>query len=696
MAISLHASPQELAKAKWESSGLDDTHAKTLNLAVLSPVQTKALGPNFEAEVSLKIPYFHPDGKVNPEFFRVRYLTLSGFRSAQEKPHRYMQPSIPGVPVGIYLPPLLPRTWKDILADPSVCIYFTEGELKASSACARALPTIGLGGVYNWMSSKQGIPFHPILEAAVWKGRTVCILFDSDAATNSMVVGAQTRLSRELANRGARPFIASIPAAEDGKKQGLDDFLVAQGLEKLQGVIDDAPPFLEAQALWEFNEEITYILKPGLVVRRRDGFKMSPKQFVDHAYANRHYFEIKDTKDGTKMVRKSLSKHWLEWEQRFELERMTYIPGKPQITCSKCLPGALPHRHDESWNTWRGWGCQPKAGNVDPWKWLLDFIFKGTPPEYREWFERWCAYPLQHPGEKLFSAVGIWGVYQGTGKTLIAYTLRNIYGKNFIEIGDQQLRDKFNSWGENKQLVYGDEVTGSEQRMHASKLKRMITEEEFLVEAKFLPTYVIPDCINYYFTSQHPDAFFLEDSDRRFFIHEVVGGPAEESLYKTYDAWLKTDGPSALFDYFLRLDLGNFNPKGHALGTKAKEAMISDTKSDLAMWASRLKEDTKGVLAQAYGDDIAEHCDLFTAAQLFQAYDPLGDKSRGPRAPTLNALGRTLKASGLRQVHHGQIIWVNGGPQKIYAVRNAEAWLSATVDSVRAHWNHFHGSKKNG
>lgn len=683
----------ELARSKWRNSGLTDEHANRLQFRVLTPQQTKALGPRFELESSLKIPYFKPDGEVEPSFFRVRYLTCTGFRAAGKKPDRYMQPKMEGVPVEIYLPPLLPRSWKDILDDPSITIYFTEGELKSACGCSLALPTIGLGGVYNWMSSKAAIPFHPVLEAAAWKGRTVVIVFDSDAAENSMVVGAQTRLSRELANRGARPFIAALSPTEDGKKQGLDDFLVSKGLEALQQVLDDAPPFLEAQALWELNEEVMYIRKPGFIVRRNSGQILKARDFTDHAYANRHFYDLKETKEGTKMLRKPLAPRWLAWEQRFELDRITYIPGGEQITCSRCIPDAPEHEHDQSWNQWSKWGTTPQKGTIAPWQWLLNFLFKDSPPEYRMWFEKWCAYPLQHPGTKLFSSVVFWGIWQGTGKTLVAYTLRGIYGKNFIEIGDQQLEGNFNSWAENKQFVYGDEVTGNDHRAHASKLKRMTTQEELLVEAKFLPSYVIPDCVNYYYTSQHPDAFFLEDSDRRFFVHEVVGPPAPIEKYCEYDVWLKGKGPSYLFDYFLGLDLSDFNPKGHALSTFAKAAMISDTKSDLGMWVANLRENPEIALKSAFAGTIPDECDLFTSAQLFMAYDPGGDKQRSSRAPTLNALGRTLKAAGFRQVNMSQLIWLPGGPQKLYAVRNAEAWMSASIDSIRAHWSHFFGGK---
>jgi hypothetical protein len=31
--------------------------------------------------------------------------------------------------------------------------------------------------------------------------------------------------------------------------------------------------------------------------------------------------------------------------------------------------------------------------------------------------------------------------------------------------------------------------------------------------------------VNYYLTSNHADALFLEDEDRRFFVHEVMVNP---------------------------------------------------------------------------------------------------------------------------------------------------------------------------
>jgi hypothetical protein len=608
-------------------------------------------------------------------------LTLSGFRATQPKPLRYMQPK---TRPEIYFPPLLQCAWEEILNEPTLPLYITEGELKSACACSLGLPTIGLGGVYNWMSKKYEFAFHPDLEDITWKGREVTLLFDSDAATNPDVVKAQNLLAKELLNRGAKPRIASLPhgkADSNGKraKQGLDDFLVSQGVEALKRVINDAPEFMESHALWDMNAELVYILKPGLVIRRTDGHQMSPGQFIQHAYANRHYYEVKQTRNGPAMVRQKLAPRWLEWEHRFELEKITYAPGQAQI-----IEGA--------WNTWGGWGVEPEEGSVEPWTRLLEYLFKTESAEVRDWFERWAAYPLQHPGTKLFTAVVLWGVAQGTGKTLLGYTLRDIYGRNAIEIKDKQLKGHFNDWADNKQFIIGDEVTGSDKRQDADRMKGLITQENILIEKKFLPTYTLPDCVNYYFTSQHPDAFFLEDNDRRYMVTEVPGPPMPEQFYKDYEQWWKREnGAAKLFNHLLKLDLKGFNPKARAPHTRAKEAMIYDSKSDIGVWCHGLRESPETILRAGYNEQTAARCDLFTAAELLHAYDPNRDRKSGL---TVNGLGRALKQAGFRQILAGAQVWTSHGPKRFYAVRNFDKWDRASQDEVRTHYLTYFGSVK--
>jgi hypothetical protein len=655
-----------LAKEKWESSGLTDEHAAQLKFEVLDGKQVALLGTNFKKAGALKLPYFDTKGKPT-KFYRIRYLeSLPGFSVA--KPQRYAQ--LAGTLNEVYLPPILNQSWEEILADPNVPIYFTEGELKAAAGCVAGLATVGLGGVDVWRSNKRGIGLLPVLDAAEWNQRSVVIIYDSDASTNENVVRAQRQLARELCARGAMPAIASLPPGADGVKQGLDDFLVAKGPESLMELLQEAPGFPEAEALWEMNEEVAYVRDPGLVVVRGGGQRVSPANFVSHAYANRHYLEIVQTKKGVTTVKKPLAKRWLEWERRFELEKITYAPGQPQLV-------------DACWNTWPGWGVTPRRGDVKPWHDLLDYVFRHEDPAVRRWFERWCAYPLQHPGTKLFCASVLWGTVHGTGKTLVGYTLRNIYGRNAVEIKDQDLRGGFNEWAENKQFVIGDEVTGSDRRAEADRLKGLITQEFIRINAKYVPSFTLPDCVNYYFTSNHPDAFFLEDTDRRFFIHEIIGSPMSAEFYARYDAWLRGDGPAFLFDHLLNLDLGDFNPRAPAITTTAKKQMIVDNKSDLGMWVHLLREDPTAAL-RPLGDAAAVAVEVVTPDLLFRAYDP--EKATNV---TINGLARELKRAGFRQVNVGVPVKTSAGLKRMYAIRNVDKWENAKPKEISEHYEKF-------
>lgn len=655
---------RRLFSARLEESGLTAADAKRLGLEALDARRTSALGAEFLEQPSLRIPYFDAAGRAT-RFFRVRYLgQFSGLAGQVAKPRRYVQPA--GTDPEVYLPPLAP--WEKVRSSADLPLYFTEGEFKAAKACREGLATVGLGGVYSWKSQKKGLPMLPVLEGFAWRERPVYMVFDSDFSTNPMVMRALCELSKALGARGARPHLVALPDPGDGTKVGLDDFLVAKGRKAFDGLVEDAVPFSQTEQLWALNSEVVYIRDPGLVVVLEDGRRMSPSAFKEHAYSNRFYYETQFDKDGnSKLTKRPVAPAWLAWEQRAELPRTTYSPGEGRVTAS----GEL--------NYWPGWGCEPKAGDARPWAELLDFLFRSAPAEARRWFERWCAYPLQHPGAKLYTAAVMWGVAQGTGKSLVGYSLMAIYGRNATEITDEQLDNGYNEWAENKQFVMGDDVAGAEhRRRNAERLKSMVTRRELRVNPKYIPSYVVPDRINYYFTSQHPDALYVEDLDRRYFVHEAPAVPLPREFYRRYDEWLRSGGASALFHHLLRVPLGDFDPKAPALDTPAKRAMVADGRSDLGAWAARLRDDPAGVLRLG---DVELRGDLFTNEQLLRLYDPEG---RG--RVTANGMGRELKKAGIRQVNGGAVVMTPRGPQRLYAVRNCDRWLGANARELARHY----------
>jgi predicted transcriptional regulator len=107
--------------------------------------------------------------------------------------------------------------------------YVTEGEKKVDAGVSRGLLMVGLSGVWNGQKDKELIPDWDLLPL---KGERYCIVFDSDIESNPDIQMAADRQERLLRERGAEVFIALLPPAPDGSKQGLDDFFAAGGTVK--------------------------------------------------------------------------------------------------------------------------------------------------------------------------------------------------------------------------------------------------------------------------------------------------------------------------------------------------------------------------------------------------------------------------------------------------------------------------------
>ena len=668
---------KQLATARYEESGLDERDAKSLKLKPLTARQTRNLDASFKELPSLQIPYFHPITRKPltawerwPAFYRLRYLdSPKDFTMVSEKKGpRYVQPPDSGVCA--YFP--LNFDWKKVL-ETNAPIIITEGEFKAAKACREGFPTIGLGGVWNFQSTKLGIPFLKELEDIDWVKREIFIMYDSDVKSNEQVCHAINAIANHLMARGAIPYESCIPSITDNGKTGLDDFLVNQSPDALREVIDAAQPLTLSKKLWDINRGVLYVHDPGLIITTETDQKITPGAFKEHAFSTLDYAEQTMRADGTISLKKvSAAAAWLKWPMRREVGRLTYEPGAKRI-----IEGETPRK--SKYNIWQGWGCEPKKGSVQPFLDLIDHLFTGSTDAEREWFLKWLAYPLQHPGTKLFTAAVIHGTRHGTGKSLLGYTMGRIYGKNFAEISEKDLHSSFNEWSEAKQFVLGDDVTGSNRRQDADMLKKLITQQELRVNMKFLPTYVVPDCINYLFTSNHPDAFFLEDDDRRYFIHEVIVGPLGEEFYDKYMAWLNNGGAANMFYYLLHLNLKGFNPAATALKTMAKDRMIADGKGDLASWVAEMLRDPDHVLCLG---EMKMDGDLFTNKQLLAVYDPT-EKTKC----TANGLGRELRRAGISQVCNGRPIVGPDGQDRYYAIRHMERWKNAETHEVKAYLN---------
>jgi hypothetical protein len=602
-----------------------------------------------------QIPYFDLRGRPT-SFWRIRYLedTLTGFdKLAGKRALRYVQPEDSNSEV--YLPPLI--DWAAFARDANRPLVITEGELKSACATHHGIPAVGLGGVWSFMSKRNNTALLPQLEELQLRDRECIICFDSDVVTNPQVVSAEIALAKQLTARGARVRVARIPMYEEARKMGLDDYIVLNSVEDFKRkVLELAFDYAESSVLHELNQKVVYVRNPGFVYDHEHQLRMPPVHFTGHAYANLFYTERRLGADGQIRLRQvPAAKAWIEWPHRAEVPSTTYAPGQPSIT------------EDGRLNMWLRWGvAQPLPGNVQPWIEMMDHIFGPEPTAERRWFEQWCAYPIQHPGAKLASAVLIWSPTEGAGKTLVGHTLMRLYGENAAEVKDADIEDERFEWADRKQFALADDITGSDSRKLASRLRTMITQKWVRLNPKFVPSYLVPDCINYYFTSNEPDAFYMSMKDRRYFIHEVRGGELPAQLRRAFVRWRDSEeGIAALWDYLLRYDMEGFDPQERAPMTAAKEQMLTVSRTELGAWVHELRVNTDSLLAQ-----FKLRGDLFTAKELYAAFDPAGTKRSSP-----NALARELRRAGFRSPATGSQLRLRDGRQMVvYAIRNPAKW----------------------
>ena len=665
----------KLATEKLAESGLNLDDLKVLNLSVLDPSETAAIGITRHALPTLVFNYmdpWHPGCALtaypkHPPFRRYRFLGGPLPVDAKGREVRYIQPSDSGCCA--YFPTSI--DWLPKQNDVASDLFITEGEIKAASACKIGMPCIGLGGVANFSNAKTfGIDFLRELEAIVWVHRRVYLIFDNDGVPKTGVVAALNRLGQMLVDRGAIVYTVFLDPIPNKQKTGLDDFIVHFGIPALAKAVREAEMLLMAKPLWDMNDTHAVIMSPCMVLSKVDGRLMRPNDFINVVSADLQVPEQVMLADGSLSPKRvSLPAHWMKWRMRSKFKEVTYAPGAPR------------EMSDGRWNAWEGWGSEPKKGDVKPFLQLLSVVF-GESVEGKaaqKWFLQWAAYPIQNPGAKLYTSVLLWSKEHGVGKTLLGYVLGRIYGrKNWVEVKQKDLHGDFNSWAKGKQLIIGDEITGSDSHEVADQLKNLITSDTILINEKFVPQYELPNVANFFLTSNRASALFLEDDDRRFFVWRVQSKASDE-FYAMFNDWYKTHTNIQAIHHFLeKVDLVGFNPLAKAMATSAKQDMLEVARPNYVEWCYKLKDSPDYYLSANRVQ--ASNSDLYSAEELLSLY-----RAQDPHINIKPAtLGTALSNAGFQPIP--QIRWGNPSRRdRFFIIRNEDKWKKATPIQIRKH-----------
>lgn len=340
-----------------------------------------------------------------------------------------------------------------------------------------------------------------------------------------------------------------------------------------------------AAIVTEMNEQYAYVAKYNGIYRfgHCDFVKITD---LRQQYANK---KLKIMHEG-KPKYLTYADIWLHSPNRLTYKDVNFIPGSPAIA-------------GDTVNLWTGWGVNAVEGDMKPWHDYMAYLFP-VDPEMRKWVTQWLAYPIQYPGAKLSTAVVLWSIKQGVGKSMLGETIGKLYGDNFKTITAVELHASFNGWMSNAQFILGEENASSDHRADSNRLKSLITGETVYVNEKYMPAMQLRNCANFLFTSNHPDAFHLSDTDRRFFVHEITAPRASDDFYKQFVDWRdKQGGAAALMHYLANLDLTGFESKGNAPMTESKLDMIRHSKSEVERWVSEVLDSEESVIEE-FGKEV--------------------------------------------------------------------------------------------
>lgn len=175
------------------------------------------------------------------------------------------------------------------------------------------------------------------------------------------------------------------------------------------------------------------------------------------------------------------------------------------------------------------------------------------------WVAAWLAYPLQHPGAKMRTALLLHGKTEGTGKSKLGEIMRAIYGRYCTSIGQAELQRDFNDWMSARLLVLAEEVVARQELSHLQgALQALVTQPTVQINTKNMPIREESNHANFIFYSNQQVPIKLNPRDRRYTVVKVETERPPE-YFQAIDAELANGGGQAFYQYLLDYDLQGFN-----------------------------------------------------------------------------------------------------------------------------------------
>jgi hypothetical protein len=242
-------------------------------------------------------------------------------------------------------------------------------------------------------------------------------------------------------------------------------------------------------------------------------------------------------------------------------------------------------------NTYRGWGVEPKPGDWPLMRRHIKEVLANGDPKTDDYIIRWIAWAIQHPDRPAGVALVLIGE-KGTGKGTLARALEKVFGDHSFQASTlDHVTGRFNAHKENCILFVADEAYWGGHKSAAGELQRMITEPTLPIERKYFDIYEARNYIHMLMLGEPGWVIPAGRFERRYAAYQVSEAHMDDPkyfspLYREIDG----DGPAAMLYELKRMPLGDWHPR-QVYKTEALRDQQEQSLPPLDDWMLGLLED---------------------------------------------------------------------------------------------------------
>ena len=317
---------------------------------------------------------------------------------------------------------------------------------------------------------------------------------------------------------------------------------------------------------------------------------LSSEKAMNLVCRNRKYF------DGRRQT--SLFTSWLEDPERITYKNLSFKPIPWLIAGDLTLP------QTSSLNLYQGLSIVPSLGDCSLIKsHIFNIWCRGSEAVYR-YVMLWLARMFQVPGERGHTVL-LLKSGQGAGKNIIVDMLVQAFGEHAtIAVKPNDLVGQFNDSLGTSVLVFANEAVWGGDKTLEGALKTLVTDEEIVIEKKYIPKYRVTNCVHLIMASNNDWAAPIDMDDRRFVVLDLDESRKKDLEYfKTLRAEIKHGGREAFVHELLTLDIAGFDPRDRPTieGHQATrfEAVLRGADSVTQWWIACLSRGEVAIVVEA-------------------------------------------------------------------------------------------------